>query len=840
MSATIAPAPEWTTLANGLRVSLRHVPHLKRSAAVLRVAAGSHDAPPAWPGLAHLLERLYFLGTERFPAAEGLMAYVQRQGGQVNARTGDRNTDFFFELPSQAFAGGLERLCDMLGHARLTLDEQRCEREVLEAQFIAWSRNAPAQQQLRLYTRLSADHPLRAIHAGNRAIAQIEEPAFQQALHTFYQDFYQTGQMTLSLVGPQSPDELRALAQALTADLRPGQAIPQQAPPPLLDGGGQIYSQSDSRRFDLILAYAALPADSRQALDFLCTWLNDSQPGGLSAELRSRRWIHSLTATPIYQFAGQALLHIEFQLALQGATRTASIQTLFGDWLAFFRSHADWPTLRQEYRLLQGRKARSGSALERARRDSEQWSAQLTEPGLAALKELLQQTSLAPVDNTTASWQLPGANPFLRSTAPAEHPGLIRGQTSAHRGLRTFAQDRPRGRHTSAILYRQISDDSAQAVVYLRWQLDTSGDTRLLHARLDHGLQTLRSQARQAGVELSLTIHGPAWQLRLSGFREPIPAILKQTLQALTHPADSLWQSGADTPERVSRTPIRELLQQLSEQPRLDKSAVPLQGIEDLQALWSGANWHGLALGFPPAMQPALNAVLGRVPGRATQQPIARSFAAGEKRWQTIPCDTHAQALLLFCPSPTPALADEACWQLLGHLLQRPFYQRLCVELPVGYAVFSVVRQIDGRTGLLLGVQSPATSLGELLGHIESFLYKLAEMLSTLDDITWDTQREALAGQFVLDDRPLDEAAELLWQAHLADHSADYLEQLGAAIRTLGREQLLRAAGQLNQAAGGWLCLANGPGVRQVGAPQRDSPSSRTRHPNHRATDLSQ
>ena len=51
---------------------------LKRCAAVLQVAAGSHDVPLAWPGLAHFLEHLLFLGTERFPAGEGLMAYVQR------------------------------------------------------------------------------------------------------------------------------------------------------------------------------------------------------------------------------------------------------------------------------------------------------------------------------------------------------------------------------------------------------------------------------------------------------------------------------------------------------------------------------------------------------------------------------------------------------------------------------------------------------------------------------------------------------------------------------------------------------------------------------------------
>lgn len=50
MPAPTHPRPHTETLANGLRVTLRHVPGLKRSAAALRVAAGSHDVPLAWPG----------------------------------------------------------------------------------------------------------------------------------------------------------------------------------------------------------------------------------------------------------------------------------------------------------------------------------------------------------------------------------------------------------------------------------------------------------------------------------------------------------------------------------------------------------------------------------------------------------------------------------------------------------------------------------------------------------------------------------------------------------------------------------------------------------------------
>ena len=76
MPAPNPPHDSRLTCNNGLTLTVRHEPRLKHSAAYLRVAAGSHDVPAAWPGLAHFLEHLLFLGTDRFPPAQGLMAYV--------------------------------------------------------------------------------------------------------------------------------------------------------------------------------------------------------------------------------------------------------------------------------------------------------------------------------------------------------------------------------------------------------------------------------------------------------------------------------------------------------------------------------------------------------------------------------------------------------------------------------------------------------------------------------------------------------------------------------------------------------------------------------------------
>ncbi|BAQ83487.1 pyrroloquinoline quinone biosynthesis protein PqqF [Pseudomonas sp. St29] len=810
MPALNHPLPHLQTLANGLRVSLRHAPHLKRCAAALRVCAGSHDAPAAWPGLAHFLEHLLFLGTERFPAEQGLMAHVRNQGGQLNAKTCERATEFFFELPPSALAAGMERLCDMLAHPRLDLDDQRREREVLHAEFIAWSRDQAAQRQFALFDGLSGAHPLRAFHAGNRYSLNLASRGFQQALQQFHQKFYQAGQMTLSLVGPQPLEELRELAERYGATLAQGRHLEQRRPPALLPSGTRSYQQLEAQRLDLLFAFEQLPDGAAPALDFLCTWLQSAKPGGLLAGLQQRQLAQGLKAQTLYEFAGQALLHLQVTLSTRATTAAAQVSELLGDWLGFFRAQGDWPELREEYALLQQRPLQVASALALAQRDSRQSIGELNAQGLAALKAVLAQLQPQVVDNFSSEWRLPAANPFLRSAAEAPRAGLIRGQTSAHRGLRTFAQDRSRSRRETSALHlsQALPTDGHEGALILRWRLASPAPAGL-HERLQYSLAPLRSDAAQAGVQLSFASAGEDWLLTLTGLQPPLPAVLQQALIQLTQPVDSFWQENPAAPDEAPLMPIRRLLKAFSEQPQATDARCTQAS--DLQALWADARWDGLALGLPAGIQEALGRVLQRMPGSADAGLCQPPAAEAVHRWQSLPGDAGEQALLLFCPTPGPRLADEAAWRLLGQLCQTPFYQRLRVELQLGYAVFSAVRQRNGQTGLLFGVQSPSATLSEILQHVEQFLQQWPEHLRTLDEAFWNEQRQALAQQFQASLLPLEQAAQWLWQARLAGHPSDYLTQLHASILALTPDTVIQAAQALQAAAGGWTLLATGP-----------------------------
>ena len=162
----------------------------------------------------------------------------------------------------------------------------------------------------------------------------------------------------------------------------------------------------------------------------------------------------------------------------------------------------------------------------------------------------------------------------------------------------------------------------------------------------------------------------------------------------------------------------------------------------------------------------------------------------------------------MYCPAPIGHLADEAAWRLLAHLAQTPFYQQLRVELQLGYAVFSGLRQINGQTGLLFGVQSPHASVAEIYAHIEAFIAELPRLIAALDETSFTQARTSLAQQFSSASLGALQAAELLWQAKLAGHPSDYLTALYNALMALDQATTLSASQRIAQTENGWLCLA--------------------------------
>ena len=96
-------------LPNGMKVLLLSDPKLNLSSASVAVGVGSLSDPPGRQGLAHYLEHMLFLGTNKFPSPAEFGEYLRRNGGYNNAYTAGDRTNFHLEVRPEAFDGALDR-----------------------------------------------------------------------------------------------------------------------------------------------------------------------------------------------------------------------------------------------------------------------------------------------------------------------------------------------------------------------------------------------------------------------------------------------------------------------------------------------------------------------------------------------------------------------------------------------------------------------------------------------------------------------------------------------------------------------------------------------------------
>ena len=79
---------------------------LKKSAAALCVHVGSFSDPDSIPGLAHFLEHMVFMGSEKYPDENSFDTFIQKHGGYDNASTDCTTTNFYFETQRKSFKEG--------------------------------------------------------------------------------------------------------------------------------------------------------------------------------------------------------------------------------------------------------------------------------------------------------------------------------------------------------------------------------------------------------------------------------------------------------------------------------------------------------------------------------------------------------------------------------------------------------------------------------------------------------------------------------------------------------------------------------------------------------------
>lgn len=775
------------------------------AAVLLRVQAGSHDAPREWPGLAHFLEHLRFLGGQRFTQGERLMPFVQACGGRLNASTQAHHTDFFFELPADRLQAGLERLADLIQAPLPSLDLQRREREILQIEYLNRGRDPWTQAQSALAAALAPGHPLADFHAGHRDSLAIDAPAFQAALA----QFAGAGERQLWVVAPQPAEQVQALVQQAFAGCPPGQALPHRAAPPLLPltcHSLRLQLPGAPRQW-LAFALERQPEALPDAVALLGELLRDESPGSFQGWLCEQGLCDGLDLHLTYHHQGQALLVLELALADASADTRARIEGGLFAWLAALREREPWA------RLLHERPAAPRQAPLEFIRDQAPRHGTLPASALAALLAQLQPARLVRLlgeARPVSARCLSAGFELALEPAPLAPPlrPEVRWRFGPAPAFQAFVAPSQAPRAAPPLV--RWPGDPGHAQLLLRWRLTPGVHDPAHYPALQRALRGLRSQAQQQGGDLLLLEQGQDWQLQVKGRSGDLPAMLAAALRTVLAPPLAACEQGprllqAGRNRLAAELPIRQLLQRLPEvlaTPRGAASAQAVVSPASIRRSLDASRWDVIALGLADDDLPSVQALLDALPGEAMPRSLAPPALAPGHHWHHLQGQGEP-ALVLFCPVPDRSARSEALWHWLGRSLESPFYQRLRTELNLGYAVFAGLRHMAGQAGLVFAVQAADTPVPEVLAQVQAFLDQAPPLLAQAEPL-----REALLQAWRQAAEDLPGNASTL---HLGARPADWHLQLALALATLGHDDLHRALARLVAGEGGWHLLANAP-----------------------------
>lgn len=200
------------TLDNGLQALLVSDPDTRKAAASLDVMVGSGDNPRGREGLAHFLEHMLFLGTEKYPDAAEYERYITEHGGSRNAYTSFENTNYFFDIDAGHLDEALDRFAQFFIAPKFDAVYVDREKNAVEAEYQMGLKSDSRRGLDVLQTVMNPKHPFSQFSVGSlETLADRPGANIRDDLLAFYRKHYSANAMRLVVMGAEPLDELELM-----------------------------------------------------------------------------------------------------------------------------------------------------------------------------------------------------------------------------------------------------------------------------------------------------------------------------------------------------------------------------------------------------------------------------------------------------------------------------------------------------------------------------------------------------------------------------------------------------------------------------------------------------
>lgn len=321
-------------LENGLKVTLVHDADTDTAAASMDVAVGAGSDPRDRAGLAHFLEHMLFLGTEKYPKPGQYSNFIREHGGSNNAYTSYSNTNYFFDVEAEHLIPALDRFAQFFIAPLFTEELVQREKNAVHSEYTGKRQ----EDGLRLWSArkmgFNQAHPMSGFTTGNLdTLADREGSTIRDELIRFYATYYSSNIMSLSVIGQESLDELESQVRSLFSAVPNRNAKKQQFDVALFNQDTLPVRMNATPLKEQRYLSLTFPIPKREEHRFtrpksyIGNILGHEGTGSLLSALKAKGWVNSLSAGSGISIRSAASFDISIGLTETGVDHIDEIVT---------------------------------------------------------------------------------------------------------------------------------------------------------------------------------------------------------------------------------------------------------------------------------------------------------------------------------------------------------------------------------------------------------------------------------------------------------------------------------------------------------------------------------
>jgi secreted Zn-dependent insulinase-like peptidase len=321
----------YLVLDNALRVLLVEDPDTDKAAASLTVLRGSYHEPAAYQGLAHFLEHMLFIGTERYPEVDGYQQFIATHGGSSNAYTAAEHTNYFFDIEPGQFQAAMDRFSQFFISPLLDPAYVDREKNAVNSEYQMQIKNDGWRVFSATKATMNPDYPGSRFNIGN--LETLGE-GVGDALKIFFEENYSADQMVLVALSNEPLDDMEQWVRPMFSaienrNLGPSintiKAFAEESVPSTL----RVQTLKDENQVSFNFPIPATEVHYRnKPAQYLTNLLGHEGAGSLHQALTSRGWIQSLGAGTNRLDETNAYLSIDIELTDAGLAHIDEIASL--------------------------------------------------------------------------------------------------------------------------------------------------------------------------------------------------------------------------------------------------------------------------------------------------------------------------------------------------------------------------------------------------------------------------------------------------------------------------------------------------------------------------------